>query len=288
MTGRIISGKIIADEIKDSVKIQVERFKKTYETNPRIMSILIGDNSEARLYLKLRDKACNNVGINSLHTELSDDIQEKELITIIKKNNEDKSIHGILIQFPLPPQLSVETIMNAIDPRKDVEGFTSKNLGNILLGNEFLVPCTPLAVLKILEHEKIELQGKHVVIVNHSTVVGKPLTALCLNRNATVSVAHVYTKDLQRITSQADILVTAAGVPNLITANHVKEGAGVIDVSIVKTSDGITGDVVYSEVLEKAAFVTPVPGGVGPVTVACALSNMMKTAVSVAEATKDG
>ena len=288
MTGRSILGKIIADEIKDSVKIQVERFKKTYETNPRIMSILIGDNSEARLYLKLRDKACNNVGINSLHTELSDDIQEKELITIIKKNNEDKSIHGILIQFPLPPQLSVETIMNAIDPRKDVEGFTSKNLGNILLGNEFLVPCTPLAVLKILEHEKIELQGKHVVIVNHSTVVGKPLTALCLNRNATVSVAHVYTKDLQRITSQADILVTAAGVPNLITANHVKEGAGVIDVSIVKTSDGITGDVVYSEVLEKAAFVTPVPGGVGPVTVACALSNMMKTAVSVAEATKDG
>ena len=287
MIGRIILGKPISDKIRATVKNQVDDFKKKYGFNPMITSIIIGSNPEARLYLRLRDKACAAVGIESIHEELAEDVTEKEVINIIKKHNSDGRIHGILIQFPLPSGLSVENIMNSIEPGKDVEGFTPENLGNLMIGNEFLVPCTPLAVIKILEHEDINLEGKHVVIVNHSTVVGKPLTALCLNRNATVSIAHVYTKNLVEITQQADILITAAGVPGLITKDHIKDGAGVIDVSIVNTSDGVTGDILSSEVQQKAAFITPVPGGVGPVTVACALSNMMKTAEHVAGATED-
>lgn len=287
MTGRIILGKPISDKIRATVKNQVDDFKKKDGFNPRITSIIIGSNPEAHLYLRLRDKACGTVGIESVHEELPEDVTEKEVINIIKKHNSDGRIHGILIQFPLPSGLSVENIMNSIEPGKDVEGFTPENLGNLMIGNEFLVPCTPLAVIKILEHEDINLEGKHVVIVNHSTVVGKPLTALCLNRNATVSIAHVYTKNLVEITQQADILITAAGVPGLITKDHIKDGAGVIDVSIVNTSDGVTGDILSSEVQQKAAFITPVPGGVGPVTVACALSNMMKTAEHVAGATED-
>jgi len=164
-----------------------------------------------------------------------------------------------------------------VDPRKDVEGFHSLNLGNTMIGREDLVPCTPLAVLKILEQAKIPLQGKDVVIVNHSTIVGKPLAALFLNRNATVAVCHVFTKDLKRYTKNADILVTAAGVPGLITAGHVKDQAVVIDVGIIETKDGVCGDVDFQSVKEKASVITPVPGGVGPVTIACALSNMVKT-----------
>jgi len=287
MTGRIVYGKPIADKMKETVKDQVEEFRKKYGYSPRITSIIVGDNAEARLYLRLRDKACAAVGIESIHEELSEDATEEELISIIKKNNSDDNVHGILIQFPLPPRFSVNRIMNILEPGKDVEGFTPENLGNLFIGNEFLVPCTPLAVMKILEHEHITIQGKHVVIVNHSTVVGKPLSALCLNRNATVSVAHVYTPDLKKITRQADVLITAAGVPGLITSDHVKKDACVIDVSIVNTKDGVTGDVVRDEVLEKAIFITPVPGGVGPVTIASALSNMMKTAEYIAGASYD-
>jgi len=277
MTGRIVSGKIIANDMKETVKDQVNTLKKTYGLTPKILSIIVGKNPEAQLYLKLRDKACSDVGINSVRKELSEDISEKELRDIIEEINDDEKIHGILIQLPLPTYISVETIMNVIDPKKDVEGLSPKNLGNILIGNEFLVPCTPLAVMKILEHEHVDIKGRHVVIVNHSNVVGKPLTALCLNRNATVSICHVFTKNLSEMTSQADVLISAAGVPGLITKDHVKDGACVIDVAMVQTALGFCGDVVSSEVLKKASFITPVPGGVGPVTVACALSNMVMT-----------
>lgn len=288
MTGRIIQGKTIADNIKLRVKSEVDSFKQQYGYPPRILSIIIGNNPEAHLYLKLRDTACKAVGIESIHEVLSSSSSESELLDIIKKNNSCNDIHGLLIQFPLPSHFSLETIMNTISPDKDVEGFTPRNLGNLLIGHEQLVPCTPLAVIEILDHEHIDLKGKHVVIVNHSTVVGKPLTALCLNRNATVSVAHVYTKDLMNITKQADILITAAGVPGLITVDHVKKECVVIDVSIVKTKEGVSGDVVLSDILEKVSCVTPVPGGVGPVTVACALSNMMRTARCIAEGQRDG
>ncbi|MDG6228977.1 MAG: bifunctional 5,10-methylenetetrahydrofolate dehydrogenase/5,10-methenyltetrahydrofolate cyclohydrolase [Candidatus Thermoplasmatota archaeon] len=287
MTGRIIQGRPIAEKIKDTVKSEVDSFKQLYGYIPSILSIIIGDNPEAHLYLKLRDNACRTVGIKSLHEVLSSDTSENELLDIIKENNASNNIHGMLIQFPLPPHFSLNRIMNTLSPDKDVEGFTPRNLGNLLIGTEHLVPCTPLAVIEILDHEQIDLQGKHVVIVNHSTVVGKPLTALCLNRNATVTVAHVYTQDLMKMTQQADILITAAGVPGLITSHHIKKDCMVIDVSIVKTNEGVSGDVVFSEVLEKASWVTPVPGGVGPVTVACALQNMMRTASIIAKGSND-
>ncbi len=286
MTGRIVSGKTIADGMKETIKEQVKIIKRTYGFVPRILSISVGKHPESEVYLKQRDKACNEVGISSIYKELNEDISKKELIEIIEESNSDKMIHGILIQFPLPSGISVEKIINTIDPKKDVEGLSPKNMGNILIGNESLVPCTPLAVIKILEHERLNIQGKHVIIVNHSAVVGKPLAALCLNRNATVSICHVYTKNLQEITSQADVLISAAGVPGLITGNHVKEGACVIDVAVVQTDKGLCGDVKQSEILQKVSFVTPVPGGVGPVTVACALHNMIKTTLCTAEAMK--
>lgn len=277
MAGYFVSGRLIADEIKRSVKNQVQNVKKTYGFSPRILSFVVGNNPETKLYLKQRDKACHDVGITSIHRELDGEISEKELTDLIEDANADKNIHGILIQFPLPKKMSVEKILNCIIPKKDVEGLSPKNLGNILIGNELLVPCTPLAVIKILEHERITIQGKHVVLVNHSPIVGKPLTALILNRNATVTVCHLYTKNLQEMTLQADVLISAAGVPDLITGHHVKKDVCVIDVAIVHTDHGLCGDVRSSEVVEKARFLTPVPGGVGPVTVACALSNMVKT-----------
>jgi len=288
MTGQIIQGKPIAEKIKQRVKSEVDSYKHLFGFAPRILSIIIGDNPEAHLYLKLRDTACRSVGIESIHEVLPSNTSESDLLDIIKKNNSNNDIHGMLIQFPLPPHFSLETTMNTLSPDKDVEAFTPRNLGNLLIGHEHLVPCTPLAVIEILENVHIDLKGKHVVIVNHSTVVGKPLTALCLNRNATVSVAHIYTKNLMDITVHADILITAAGVPGLITADHVKKESVVIDVSIVKTDAGVSGDVVFSDVIEKASYVTPVPGGVGPVTVACALRNMMRTTTIIAKGSRDG
>jgi methylenetetrahydrofolate dehydrogenase (NADP+)/methenyltetrahydrofolate cyclohydrolase len=193
------------------------------------------------------------------------------------KLNENRAVHGVLIQLPIPSHLNINEMINSLDPKKDVEGLTPYNMGSTLLGLEKIVPCTPLAVLTILEEEKVSLQGKNVVIVSHSNIVGKPLAALFLNRNATTTVTHVFTKDLAQYTSKADILVTAAGVPKLIKANHVKNGAFVIDVGIVKTNTGVCGDVDFDSVKEKAGVITPVPGGVGPVTVACSIHNMVKT-----------
>jgi len=198
------------------------------------------------------------------------------LIKKIKELNKDNSVHGVLIQMPLPGHISSSKIFEVLNPLKDVEGFTAINMGRILIGDEFIVPCTPLAVLKILENEKIDLKGKDVVILNHSTVVGKPLTALFLNRNASVSTVHVFTKDLKSYTKNADILVSATGVSGIIKKEHVKQDSFVIDVGIIQTKSGVTGDV-DDLVTEVAGRITPVPGGVGPVTVACSLINMVKT-----------
>ena len=178
---------------------------------------------------------------------------------------------------PIPDHISPNKLMSTIDPKKDVEGFNPYNMGKTLIGDEYIVPCTPLAILTILKHEKIDLEGKEIVIINHSTVVGKPLTALLLNRNATVTVCHIFTKDTKQHSSNADIIITATGIPGLITKDYVKSGAFVIDVGIAEKKDGICGDVNFNSVQEKAGKITPVPGGVGPVTIACSLKNMLKT-----------
>ena len=277
MSAEIVDGRKIAEKIRKNVAFEIEKLKSKYKIEPNITTIKIGNNPESNIYLKLRDTACEKVGIKPNNIELPESVSEEEVINLISRLNEDKKVHGILIQFPIPKHLSSDKLINTLNPKKDVEGLTPLNMGKTLVGDEYIVPCTPLAVLKILEEEKIRLQGKDVVIVNHSNIVGKPLTALFLNRNATVSVTHVFTKDLKKYTAEADILVSASGVPKLIKKEHVKPDAFVIDVGIIKTSDGVIGDVDFESVKNIAGKITPVPGGVGPVTVACSLVNMAKT-----------
>jgi len=277
MAAKIIDGKKIAEEIRKNISKEVETLKSKYKTTPNITSIKIGSDSSSEIYLRLRNKACSEVGIKSSHSEFPQNVSENEVLKAITKLNQDKTVHGILIQFPIPNHISQDKLINALDPKKDVEGLNPYNLGRTLVGDEHLIPCTPLSVLTILDCEKTELKGKDVVIVNHSNIVGKPLALLLLNRNATVSVCHVFTKDLKNYTSKADVLITAAGVPKLIKRDYVKNGAFVIDVAIINTKDGICGDVDFEPVTEVAGKITPVPGGVGPVTVACSLMNMIKT-----------
>jgi len=277
MVAKVIDGKKIAEELRKKISKEVETLKSKYKTTPNITSIKIGSDPSSELYLRLRDKACGEVGIKSSHLEFPQNVSENEVLKSITKLNPDKTVHGMLIQFPIPNHISQDKLINALDPKKDVEGLNPYNLGRTLVGDEYLVPCTPLSVLTILDYEKTELKGKDVVIVNHSNIVGKPLALLLLNRNATVSVCHVFTKDLKNYTSKADILITAAGVPNLIKRDYVKNGAFVVDVAIINTKDGICGDVDFASVKEIASKITPVPGGVGPVTVACSLANMIKT-----------
>jgi len=277
MTTKIVYGKKLAEKIRTKTTKEVEHLKSKYKITPNITTITIGDNPSSELYFRLRNNACNKAGITSSHIEFAKNVSEKEILKTIDELNSNKNIHGILIQFPIPDHISPNKLMSAIDPKKDVEGFNPYNMGKTLIGDEYIVPCTPLAILTILKHEKIDLEGKEIVIINHSTVVGKPLTALLLNRNATVTVCHIFTKDTKQHSSNADIIITATGIPGLITKDYVKSGAFVIDVGIAEKKDGICGDVNFNSVQEKAGKITPVPGGVGPVTIACSLENMVKT-----------
>jgi methylenetetrahydrofolate dehydrogenase (NADP+)/methenyltetrahydrofolate cyclohydrolase len=277
MTATIINGREIAKSLRTHQKTQLSSLEKQFHIKPRIATIKIGSDPSSELYLALRDHACQEVGIQSHHVELPPDTTQEEIIHQIQILNTDPTIHGILIQYPVPAHLSQHTLMQTVQPNKDVEGFHPRNLGNTLLGKETLVPCTPLAVLTILNHEQEQLEGADICIINHSNVVGKPLAALLLNRNATVTICHVYTKDLTQHTKQAQILITATGKPGLISKQHVKPGALIIDVGITPTKHGIKGDVNMDKVKNIAGKITPVPGGVGPVTIACSLQNMIQT-----------
>jgi methylenetetrahydrofolate dehydrogenase (NADP+)/methenyltetrahydrofolate cyclohydrolase len=277
MTATIVNGREIAKEIRKNISEEIVQLKIKYNSNPVVTTVIVGNDSSSKLYLRLRDNACHDVGIISKHVEFDTTVSEQKILQTIQKLNDDDSVHGILVQYPVPKHLSQEKLMRAIDQGKDVEGFNPVNLGRTLIGDESLVPCTPLSVLTILEHEQVALKGKDIVIINHSNVIGKPLAALFLNRNATVAVCHIFTKNLKQYTSKADILITGAGVPKLITTDYVKDNAIVLDVGIVETKDGVCGDVDFESVKEKVAVLTPVPGGVGPITIACALKNMVKT-----------
>lgn len=283
MTATIINGREIAKKLRSNIKTNLHLLIKKFEVEPRVLSIVIGENPSSELYLKLRTAACREVGINAEVVRYDTNISEHILLKTIQNLNNDPSVHGIFIQYPVPSHLESNRLMSAVAAKKDVEGFNPENLGKTMIGTETLVPCTPLAVLTILDHEQVPLKGKDVVIVNHSTVVGKPLAALLLTRNATVAVSHVYTNNLKTYTTKAEILITGTGVPNLITEDHIKDQAVIIDVGINETKEGICGDVSFESVKNKAAMITPVPGGVGPVTIACALSNMVKTYQSCVE-----
>ncbi len=272
----VVDGRKIASEIKEKISLEVKNLVSKYGTTPTMGTVIIGDNKESELYLKLREKASSEVGIKSEHYRFSEDVEEREIIEVIEELNSSEEVHGIIIQQPVPGHISLRRLLLRLNPDKDVEGITPRNLGKLMIGEEDVIPCTPLAVLRILEHMNVQLKGANVTIVNHSPIVGKPLAILMLNRNATVSVCHVFTRNLKEYTRKADILITATGVPGLIGREHIKEGSVVIDVGISKTEKGICGDVAFDEVKEIVSAITPVPGGVGPVTITSALENLVK------------
>jgi len=276
MTAQIIDGAKKAEELKASLKKEVEKLVKEGVT-PTLATILVGDDPSSRLYLKLKEKACVEVGIKSNQFELPADASEGEVISLIRKLNSDELVHGILVQLPLPKHLDEYKILSNINPSKDVDGFHPENIGRLAYGDESLAPATPKGILILLE-DLTELEGKNVCIVNHSIVVGKPLTLMLLSRNATVDVCHVYTKNLANHTKAADILISATGVSKLIKKDMVAAGTIVIDVGINKTEEGITGDVDFEKVKEKASHITPVPGGVGPMTITILLQNTITAA----------
>jgi len=277
MTAKIVDGKKIAEDIQHNVSENISDLVDKNGLIPNVGTIIIGDDPSSRLYMKLRNKACKKVGINTFSKEFPKDVSEKKLISEIKKLNTNSDVHGILIQLPLPDHLNQSRIIENINPTKDVEGFHPYNMGRTLLGDEHIVPCTPLSVITILDYEKVDLKGLDITIINHSNVVGKPLSVMFLNRNATVNVCHVFSKDTKKYSKQSDILVSATGIPGFVKSDMVKKNCFVIDVGIIKTDEGITGDVDLEDVKEITSRITPVPGGVGPVTVACSLINMVKT-----------
>jgi len=277
---KIIDGKKIAEEIKQDLKKRVEIFKKK-RIEPKLAIILIGERSDCEIYAKSKQKACEDIGIKSDLHVLPENIKEDKLIDTIDALNDDDSIHGIIVEMPLPKNLNQKTILREISPMKDVDGLNPITIGNILIGNEFLVPATPKGILRLLEEMKIPIEGKEIVIVNNSNVVGKPLALLLTNRFATVTICHVKTKDLKEHTSKADILITAVGSPNLIKKDMVKKNAVVIDAGIKRVDDKIIGDVDFEKVKDIASYITPVPGGVGPMTVAMILENTLIAAESL-------
>ena len=276
MTAKIIDGRTIAKGIKKKLHDEVLNLKEKYNISPNLSTILIGKDPSSELYLKLRENACKEVGIETSHIRLNESVSEENVIEKINQLNNNKSVHGILIQYPVPNHISQNKLMSTIIPDKDVEGFNPINMGRTLLGNEHIIPCTPLSVLAILEYEKEKIEGKDIVIINHSNVVGKPLAALLLNRNATVSICHVFTKNLKYYSSNADILISAVGKPRFITEVYTKEKSFIIDVGITKTNEGVSGDIDFKSVKEKVAKITPVPGGVGPVTITSSIQNTVK------------
>ncbi|MCX8206710.1 MAG: bifunctional methylenetetrahydrofolate dehydrogenase/methenyltetrahydrofolate cyclohydrolase [Methanothrix sp.] len=270
----IIDGKALASEIESEVRERVENLG----LNPGLATILVGDNPASQMYLRIKHAACGRVGIRSENIVLPGDTDEGTLIKTIKELNRREDVHAILLQLPLPGHLDPRKAMMAIAPEKDADGFHPENMGALLLGAERLVPCTPKGIIYALERLGVRIEGAEAVIVGHSNVVGKPLAAMLLNRNATVQVCHVYTKDLKEHTRDAEILVVAAGVPRLIKADMVRDGAYVFDVGINKVDGKTVGDVDFDAVKEKAAGITPVPGGVGPLTVAMLMSQTVMAA----------
>ncbi len=275
---RIIDGKALAQQIEEEVRTGVEDLESNRGITPGLATILVGDDPASKMYVRLKHKACERVGIRAEDYLLPEEATQEELSSLVKILNENKDVHAILLQLPLPKHLSPQEAMEAIAPEKDADGFHPYNMGKLMIGHEELVPCTPHGVIRALEEYAVPVKGRNVVIVGHSNVVGKPIAAMFLNRNATVSVCHVFTDDLKKYTLGADILVVAAGVKHLIKADMVKEGAVIFDVGITKEDTGVYGDVDFENVIKKAALITPVPGGVGPLTIAMLMKHVLMCA----------
>ncbi|MBD5560853.1 MAG: bifunctional methylenetetrahydrofolate dehydrogenase/methenyltetrahydrofolate cyclohydrolase FolD [Clostridia bacterium] len=269
----IIDGKKIAADIRSSLKQRIEELKKTRGRTPGIVVILVGNDPASQIYVRNKKRACEEVGISSRVHQLPETVTQGALVSIIEGYNNDPEVDGILVQLPLPEQISEEQIQNAIDPRKDVDGFHLLNEGALFSGRSGVLSCTPQGIIELIRSTGTEIEGKHAVVVGRSTIVGKPVAMMLLENNATVTICHSRTPDLADKCADADILVVATGQPELIGADHVKEGAVVIDVGTNRVGDSLVGDVDFEAVSEKAGYITPVPGGVGPMTIAMLLAN---------------
>jgi methylenetetrahydrofolate dehydrogenase (NADP+) / methenyltetrahydrofolate cyclohydrolase len=275
----IIDGKKIAQEILDEVKTEAQRLKERADITPGLAVLLVGNDPASMIYVRHKENACKTAAFFSREFKLPENTSEKGLLDIVRELNRDEKIHGILVQLPLPRHINPATVISAIDPRKDVDGFHPYNLGRLFTGNPYHMACTPKGILELLDRSSIEIKGKRAVIVGRSNIVGKPVALMLLNRHATVTVCHTKTRELAVITRQAEILIAAAGRPEMIRADMVGDGAVIIDVGINRMDDGrLVGDVAFSEALEKASFITPVPGGVGPMTIAMLLVNTLNAA----------
>ena len=274
----ILDGKALSEKVRGQLKREVEELKEKSGREPALAVVLVGNDPASEIYVRNKIKACQKIGIRSIDKKLPANITQGELNSIVRKLNEDETVDGIIVQLPLPRHLSCREVINYISPEKDVDGFHPVNVGKAVLGlyDEGLMPCTPAGVMKFFEEYNIELEGKNAVMVGHSNIVGKPLANMLLNANATVSICHIYTKDLTHYTRNADILCVATGVPHLIKEDMVKDGVVVIDIGISRVNGKIVGDVDFEGVKEKAAAITPVPGGVGPMTITMLLYNTVK------------
>jgi methylenetetrahydrofolate dehydrogenase (NADP+)/methenyltetrahydrofolate cyclohydrolase len=287
MTARILDGKGIAMAIRQEVALRAATFREKHRFAPKLVAVLVGQDPASQVYVRNKEIACQKAGIDSQILKLDSTTTTASLLSTLDQLNQDPSVHGILVQLPLPDHLDSRLVLDRIDPLKDVDAFSPENVGLMVQGRPRFLPCTPHGVLQLLDRTGIEICGKHVVVVGRSDIVGKPLVNLCLhktgpggptNANATVTCCHSQTKDLPSITRLADVLLVAIGKPKFITAQMVKPGAVVIDIGINRLGDGIVGDVDFESVSQVSSAITPVPGGVGPLTIAMLLENTVRAA----------
>ncbi len=278
MSAAIIDGKAIAKEIKDGVAVKVEELKAK-GIEPGLAVIIVGEDPASKVYVRNKARACKECGIKSQVIRLPEETTQEELIEVIHGINADDSVHGLLVQLPLPRHISEKAVLAEIDWHKDVDGFHLMNAGALLTGQATVQPCTPAGCIELLKRSKVKLDGANAVVIGRSNIVGKPMALLLLQNNCTVTVCHSHTKNLKEIVAAADVVVAAIGKPRFVTADMIKEGAAVIDVGINRLEDGsLCGDVDFEGAAEKAACITPVPGGVGPMTIAMLMENTLKAA----------
>ena len=273
MDAKILDGKALAASIREELREKTELLKKERGVTPSLAVIVAGDDPASAVYVRNKERACVNAGMNSIVRRLPGDVTQEELEGVVAGFNADDSVHGILVQLPLPRHLDEKRVLALIDPKKDVDGFHAVNMGALMSGTEGFVPCTPKGIIRLIESAGVSIAGKNAVIVGRSNIVGKPAAMLLLARDATVTICHSNTQDLAAFTKNADILVAAVGRPRMITGDMIKPGATVIDVGINRTDDGLVGDVDFASALPVAGAITPVPGGVGPMTIAMLLEN---------------
>ena len=272
----LIDGKKVSGEIRNRLADEIQELKKKAGKTPGLATVLVGDDPASAVYVRNKNKICGELGFQSFEQKLSANTSEEKLLQLVGELNSNKDVHGILVQLPLPDQIDSEKILQAIDPKKDVDGFHPVNVGKLVVGNALLTPCTPTGIIALLDRYDIEISGKHAVIIGRCNIVGKPVSMLLLHRNATITICHSRTQNLEEVTRSADILVAAVGRANFVTDEMVSEGTVVIDVGINRVDGKLTGDVDFEPVSKKASHITPVPGGVGPMTIALLMENTLK------------